>query len=255
MATPKARFTGSRDTLQDEAPRDFSPEVRAKLRALLVPELRDKARAGLAQKLRGREHARRAQTLRAKLPTRLAQRLRERLRKGQQASEASRLDWFLDASLATPHKTFGSLLDEITEATLDEITEAVLAAARWAAGQMYWSRQEVTGNEAKAEISVVVALFDELRHKLRRLSPTVDHALGVEADPSGFTDAVAALRARLEQAELRLDSERATTAQREHEISVEMAVRVGRVLKAHGVRVSGTGSDHNEGDDIAPACR
>ncbi len=125
----------------------------------------------------------------------------------------------------------------------DAFVSHVLAEARWAVSGPHWQKFNSTKQEIRAEQSDLLKGLHALHHKLRNLSPDFDRLLDIDADPLGFADKVKELIGHVESAGGNIEGlpTKKKTAQQQHEVAVEMAVRVLRALKGYGIAPAATG--------------
>lgn len=132
------------------------------------------------------------------------------------------------------------------ENSAEIFSRRILAEAHWAIAELEEVRLSLTKQDLKAEWEDLRAILERARDRLRSLSPDFDLLLGIDANPFGLADSLDAMIKRVDEAG-RLIDERPqkprATGQR-HEIAMEMAIRVLRVAKEHGMRVSASGSSH-----------
>ncbi len=125
----------------------------------------------------------------------------------------------------------------------DAFVSCVLAEARWAVSKLHWQKFDGTKQEIRAEQSDLLKELNEIHHKLRNLSPDFDRLLGTDADPLGCADKIRELIGHVESAGRiieRLPTKK-KTAEKKHDVAVEMAVRVLRTLKEYGIAPAATG--------------
>ncbi len=166
-----------------------------------------------------------------------------------------------DALRARPFGDFSDSLRQTLRAfspspeAADRFVEAVLVEARWALGEMYWQTQEINRQEMRAEAADLGKVLADAEEKLRSLSSDFDRLLGVDADPLGTADNIAALRRQVEQggAQIKKLPRSQTLLDRQHDVAVGMAVRVGSALLHFGVDVTGSGGAYF--NDLSPAAR
>ena len=146
----------------------------------------------------------------------------------------------------------------------DNFVEEILAETRWATAELHWHTFTLTRQEIRAEHADLLKTLTTTRDKLRSLSTDLDRLLGVTADPLGCADAMTVLIEKVEAAEPLIDRlpSKAKAADAQHDVAVELAIRVLPILERYGCSTGATGSayyDHSSdavqilkaiGDDI-----
>jgi hypothetical protein len=102
-----------------------------------------------------------------------------------------------------------------------------------------------------AEIIDLLDSLNETRNKLRRLSPDLDRLIDMDPDPATAADALDSIAAAAEEAQKRIKSlpkakpktpnAAPTVSELRRELAMETAIRVLRVAKCHGMRISASG--------------
>jgi hypothetical protein len=135
----------------------------------------------------------------------------------------------------------------------DIFVEQVLASARWAKSALHAQQAESTRTELRAERDDLLKQLRTTEQKLRTLSPDLDRLLGADADPLGLADATKALLLNVEQAGERVGTlPRALKLRdKEHDVAVEMAIRVLRVTERWGVEPAATSDEYAPDGSVA----
>jgi hypothetical protein len=138
--------------------------------------------------------------------------------------------------------------DEVWTDPANTFVEEVLNEAWWAKSALHAQEYEITKAEVRAEHADLLKSLRAAEHKLRNLSPDLDRLLSVDADPLGCADQIALMAqyvttasagvARLRKARKPID--------KQHDVAVELAIRVLRVLQAYGIRAAATGDAYFE---------
>lgn len=127
---------------------------------------------------------------------------------------------------------------------------AVLAEARWAFGALDNAKRHTTKEDTRAEMDSVVRLGKRFSAVLRRLSPDADRQFGVDADPLGVADKVDVLvkqvdvlvkQGELGRIELNSQKRKRRFDEMQNAIGLELAIRVLRVAKEYGLKVTACG--------------
>lgn len=124
----------------------------------------------------------------------------------------------------------------------DDFVNGILAETWWAKSELFWQDFGCTKQEIRAEHSDLLKCLRNCEEKLRNLSPDFDRLLGVEADPFGCADKIKELIWHMENAEQAIEylPTAQKPAEKRHDVSIELAVRVLRVLKEYGIPPSAT---------------
>lgn len=127
----------------------------------------------------------------------------------------------------------------------DEFVNVILSEAWWAKSEMHWIRYQATKQELRAEHADLQKRLEEVKYKLRHLTPDFDRLLGVDADPLGCADSIATLLGFVEDAGRTINNlpDKKKLNAKQHAIATELALRVLRVLKQYNIKVSATASD------------
>jgi hypothetical protein len=133
----------------------------------------------------------------------------------------------------------------------DTFVSHVLAAARGAVSDLHWQQLDLTKSEIRAEQLDLFKRLNDLHHKLRNLSRDFERLLPIGADPLGCADKLKELIGYVEGSGQNIDklADARRPAEKQHDVAVEMAVRVLRVLKGYGIAVSATGGIGNVDSD------
>jgi hypothetical protein len=127
----------------------------------------------------------------------------------------------------------------------DEFVNVLLAEARWAVSALMWQEHTVTKQEILAEHSDLHDTLKYARNKLRELSPDFNRLLDADADPLGVADSLDVLIRHVNAAEVRINElpKKMRLDEAQHDIAVEMAIRVLRAVKNYGLPIYATGGD------------
>lgn len=139
---------------------------------------------------------------------------------------------FYPDQTAPADKTFGH--------PADGFVEELLAAGRWARDQVAWEKSGTTRQENAAELRDLTRLLTKTRTRLRAISPDLDRLLGVDADPLGVADSIDVLIGQCNGAANQIPKQTRRHGQAKNAIARELAVRVLRILKDHGIKPSAT---------------
>lgn len=152
--------------------------------------------------------------------------LKERLRKKLR-------DFYPDKN-AEAHPPFGH--------PADSWVNYLLAEAEGAVSMMLWLSLRLTKGKLRAERKDLLNTLNKAEECLSKLSHDLDIMLGVDADVLGCRDKIRELVPRIEAAEASINrlprAKKLSDAQ--HDASVEMAIRVLRVLKGYGISPAAT---------------
>ena len=130
----------------------------------------------------------------------------------------------------------------------------ILTAAGWAWDELP-DGEELTKPEIRAEIDDLVAVGAAYERKLRTMSPEVDRSFGTDANPLGLADAISEFLAHAPDVRSHPDKlpEKSRFVVAQHQAAQEMAIRVLRVLRDHGLKISATGNDGHDRASYAVA--
>lgn len=159
----------------------------------------------------------------------------DRIRVHQFSEELrSTLRTFFPSALTDPDSPFAH--------PADTFVELVLSEAHWAAAEMAYLSFRLRKDQLQAEQQDILGALSSAVEKLRSMSLEYSRLLDQGADPLGCADAVTALQAHVEASAKTIDSlpriQRIDETQ--HEIAVELAIRVLRVLKDSGIATAAT---------------
>lgn len=137
-------------------------------------------------------------------------------------------------------------VDPVLGHPADDFVNEILAEALWARSTLHWQRLDCTKQELRAECADLLSMLKAAEFRLRNLSPQVDRLLGVDADPLGCADSIESLIKFVETAELHVDDlPRARKPHhKQHDVALELAIRVLQVVRDHGLKDSATGDPH-----------
>lgn len=138
----------------------------------------------------------------------------------------------------------------------DAFVEAVLSEAWWAKSELHFSQFNSGRAEIRAEQADLLKRLRGVHDRLRRLSPDFDRLLGIDADPLGCADKIKELIGYVEAANPRIDQlpNGRKTADKEHNIAVELAIRVLGVVEQYGGDVAATAGTYWKLIDITEQC-
>lgn len=151
-----------------------------------------------------------------------------------------------------------SLDDEQTQ----KFINAVLSEARFALPELHALDLALTKQEVIAEHDDLLLHLKAVEKKLRDLSPDYNLLLGTQADPLDCADkigscanAILDLRAHMHEAKSRIVSRTPVLkpAKIKHDIAVELAIRVLRVLNAYGITGAATAGSYTRSTDVTKA--
>jgi hypothetical protein len=127
----------------------------------------------------------------------------------------------------------------------DTFVELVLSAAHWAAAEMAQLSLRLRRDELQVEQRDLLKALTRAHDKLTNLSLEYRRLLDQSADPAGCADAIAALQGHVDASAQTIDTlpRKQRPDEVQHEIAVELAVRVLHVLKDNRVSTAAT---HNK---------
>jgi hypothetical protein len=118
-----------------------------------------------------------------------------------------------------------------------------LSEAWWAKSALHVQEYEITKAEVRAEHVDLLKSLRAIEYKLRNLSPDLDRLLGIDADPLGCADQIALMAQHVitASADVARLSKAKKPVEKQHDIAVEFAIRVLRVLQVYGIPAAATG--------------
>jgi hypothetical protein len=125
----------------------------------------------------------------------------------------------------------------------DAFVEEILSEAWWAKSALHVQEYEITKAEVRAEHVDLLKSLRAIEYKLRNLSPDLDRLLGIDADPLGCADQIALMAQHVitASADVARLSKAKKPVEKQHDIAVELAIRVLRVLQVYGIPAAATG--------------
>ena len=119
---------------------------------------------------------------------------------------------------------------------------AVLSEAWWAKSKLHTNKANLSTADIRAEFDDLSKSIEETRDKLRTISPDVDRLLGTSADPLGCADALDTLLTEMKrrQPELKRNGRKLRMREITRHVALELAIRVLRVFKDYGGRITTT---------------
>ncbi|MBV8048769.1 MAG: hypothetical protein JO171_16590, partial [Paludibacterium sp.] len=124
----------------------------------------------------------------------------------------------------------------------------LLSEANSAVSTVLWLTQRLTNEELRAEQQDVIRTLKRADSCLSDLSHDLDILLGTDADVLGCRDQIRKLAAQVEKAAGKIGAlpTAPKTASAKSAAAVEMSIRVLRLLKATGIKISETADSANK---------
>jgi len=138
--------------------------------------------------------------------------------------------------------------DETFSHPADTWANNLLSEANSAVSTVLWLTQRLTNEELRAEQQDVIRTLKRADSCLSDLSHDLDILLGTDADVLGCRDQIRKLAAQVEKAAGKIGAlpTAPKTASAKSAAAVEMSIRVLRLLKATGIKISETADSANK---------
>jgi len=120
--------------------------------------------------------------------------------------------------------------------------EQLIAEARWAEARLAELRQALTKQEIKATFEKLITTLRGAAEQLRALPCDLEKLLEVDVNTLGCADMIEELLDKLRGVDQLIEGKaKSYPLAVKNEVSIEMAVRVLRVLQEYGIKTSATG--------------
>lgn len=130
--------------------------------------------------------------------------------------------------------------DDVFQSPADTFVGALLEEAKRALDELYSASYRVRKQKVRRELCSIITRLEKAAQGLRNLSPDADCFLGVEADPRAWADTIEEASRFFKLAASRVGEGAPVLRpkQVQHKIAVELAIRILRILREHGIKAS-----------------